>query len=412
MKYSASLLAAFVGAASMVTTHADESPRQLQFDGQPTLDQKWNLTDPEFGYDSLSFSLDFPVSDYIKKNMPKYEIYTAPDCKDGENPIILDASQNKGPTTFPFDADKMFLDESGLAEGTPDPTEGANMELQSVTVNVTLDSENVVAANLTYPGFYTEGVIDNQMIAEIRFCVRFGLWTPSTTSVEVNFLETLITLTVDLTDGFEIGQVTVEPKDRLVRTANQAYEVIGYECTTTKDAETGNYYTPLAGEAQTRARNQGEVIRVCVEPEDEAKNDGIFMRSIDQFSFNRDTTIVQEAIVNAAAASNLLTSYMPDDCEGAYQCVFETILFAQFYMSRGSVDGAGVASMQFGQQNGRRQLRSGATSRNLQDDAAAGAAEFDLQFEVAEGTNVGSGAAGSLGVASVVAAMLGVAAIL
>merc|ERR1712137_386520 len=105
----------------------------------------------------------------------------------------------------------------------------------------TLDSNTVVAANTTYPGFYTESVINNQQTAEIRFCVRFSLWTPGA-AMEVNFLETLITLTVDLTDGFEIGAITVDPKDRVVRTANQAYEVIGYECSRTLD---GNYFTEL-----------------------------------------------------------------------------------------------------------------------------------------------------------------------
>jgi hypothetical protein len=249
------------------------------------------------------------------------------------------------------------------------------------------------------------------MIAVVRFCVRFGLWTPTTqtTPVEVNFLETLITLTVDLTDGFEIGSITVEPKNRLVRTANQAYEVIGYECDAAK-----NRLTELE---RTAPRNQGEVITVCVEPEQEAKDDGIFMRSVDDFFFSRPGTtalpagVRQEAIVDNAEAGNLLTTYSPTDCAGTLTCTFSTILFAQFYTSLGEVNGAGVASMQFGTTTPtRRELRAGA--REAQADAA-GAAEFDLQFEVniAE-VQEGSGASTIGALFMSIAALFGAAALL
>ena len=72
-------------------------------------------------------------------------------------------------------------------------------------------------------------------------------------------------------------------------------------------------------------------------------------------------------------------------------CRFSTILFAQFYATPGEVSGAGTASMQFGG-TARRQLRA---ERDLQAAESAGAAEFDLNFEVAQAEAQSDSGAGS-----------------
>ena len=340
-----------------------------------TLAEKWNLTDPTFAYDSNTFSLTFAVTDFINSGMANYSLWTAPDC------------QSDGGTS---------LDTSDIWSTTPSLVENANLAAANVfgtggtqldsgvfngreaTINAAFDPQTISQSDI-----YTEQVIDNQVVAEIRFCIRFGLWTTTdmvTTPVEVNFLETLVTLTVDLTDGFEIGAIEVEPKDRLVRTANQAYEVRGYECT-------ADSFDPLSEAQRLLPRNQGEIIHVCVTPEDEARTDGIFMRSVDDFAFTRGLDIRQSAIEGNREAGNLLTTYDFAACEGTLVCRFSTILFAQFYATPGTVTGEGVASMQFGDlKTGetRRQLRAEREERDLQAADAAGAAEFDLNFEVAQ----------------------------
>jgi len=226
------------------------------------------------------------------------------------------------------------------------------------------------------------------------------------TPVEVNFLETLLTLFVDLTDGFKIGAIEVEPKDRLERTANQAYEVNGYECCATST----NRLSPTD---RARPRNQGEIIHVCVTPEQEAKDDGIFMRSIDDFAWTRGSTVRQVAVEDNREAGNLLTTYDHLACEGSEVCRFSSILFAQFYATPGTVNGEGVASMQFGTAKTgltRRQLR--ATDRKLQaEEEGAGAAEFELDFEVNQAEARTQSGAGSLSmgiaaIAAVAASML------
>jgi hypothetical protein len=383
MKYTATLLASMAAIAS--------AERNLA-----TLAEKWNLTEPTFTYDANTFSLVFNVTDYIVNGQANYSLWTAPDCQ-SDNGIALQNS--------PIFESHSSTPNTALVNGARD--ENAASSGRATQIDITFDPEEISSQDAVTQGIYSQEVVDNQQIATVKFCVRFGLWTTTAmgvkTPVEVNFLETLLTLFVDLTDGFQIGAIEVAPKDRLVRTANQAYEVSGYECSAASTDRVDS----------TAPRNQGEIVYVCVTPEDEAQTDGIFMRSIDDFAWTRGATIRQVAIENNRPSANLLTSYDYVACEGSLVCKFSTILFAQFYATPGQVDGEGVASMQFGSATGtgttRRQLRSG--DRDLQADEGAGAAEFELNFQVNEAAARTQSGAGSLSIgvgaiAAVVAAML------
>ena len=338
-----------------------------------TLAQKWNISeDASFEYESLSFKLGFTVSDFIFNDpndnnidMTRFELYDDR-CRGEGVPQLLAGAGNGIKSIVEDDAEIYFDAESG-----------DNMD-RTVYINITLDSETI-SGN---PLIYSEDTSTSQVTAEIRFCLRFGLYT-RTGDIEVNFLETLITLNVDLTDGFQIGSIAVEPRDRLVRTANQVYNVEGFLCIEDEN-NAGQYVERPSGDPI----NQGTVVRVCVRPDAEARADQIYMRSVDEFTWTRGA-LEQPAIIGRnQEANNGLTDLTctPGDA----MCRFETILFAAFYTSLGTVSGSGVASMQFGstdRSQGRR-LRSGAVdeARDLQEEEAAAAAEFDLDFDVAQAT--------------------------
>ena len=148
-------------------------------------------------------------------------------------------------------------------------TAGDGTVNKTIAVKVSVDPGQIALNSL----LYSEGDTVESVTAQIRFCVRFGLYTKGAPPVEVNFLETVITLDVDLSDGFDIASVSVAPKDKLVRTAAQAYQVEGYVCDEKEKA-----VTDLAA-----IRNQGAQIRVCVRPDTDARADGIYMRAIDSF---------------------------------------------------------------------------------------------------------------------------------
>jgi hypothetical protein len=325
-------------AASVASTLAAE--RGLQ-----TLGKKWNITpNPSFTYGGLVFDLDYQVSDFIDDNMTDYALYTSPGCKDTGVPVSALVLTSTKPvlTGHDYNADN----------------NGDGVRDQKLTVGI------VTAEVVNSPLYVEETDVDGAITAEIDFCVRFSLQTNHDGAVEVNFLETLVTLFVDLSDGFEIGDVNVTPKINLQNTANQVYLLAGYQCNA---ANAALIETELAA-----TRNQGSVIRVCVKPDAEAIADGIKMRSIDNFMFIQDI-IIQPAIIGYnQESSNGLTILTCSN--GDEVCVFETILFAAFYSTAGVVLGSGTGSMQFGA----RRLRVLQTDRS----EAAATSKFGLDLGV------------------------------
>jgi hypothetical protein len=336
---------------------------QAQGRGLQSLAQKWNITDPVFTYDGLHFDLDYQVTDFINDNMVTYSVWNR-ECQEGGISVsntVLSSSKE----LLTGDA---YVAGGGLGE-------------RILAIDVDLEAATIT----TDQNIYSEDTTPGSVTAQIDFCVRFSLQTDtSPNEIEVNFLETLVTLYVDLSDGFEIGEVSVAPKIKVINTANQVYLIDGYQC----DA----FGVELDAAALAATRNQGSVIKVCVEPDQEARESGIYMRSIDSFTFIRsDVTppIEQPAITGPNTASN--NGLTAVTCSrGLAQCWFETILFAAFYASPGSVGGEGVGSMQFGDSPTGRRLRA------LQEEEAAASSEFNLDFGVNPTVDtVTSGAASS-----------------
>jgi hypothetical protein len=321
--------------------------------GLQTLARKWNITDPTFAYEALGFSLDYAVSDFINNPNTLHALWTSPGCQENGTAV---------PDTV------LASTRPDLTGDIHDPVNnGLGVRDQTLTVNVNPDT-------IATSDIYAENAAVGAVTAEINFCVRFSLLTAS--AVEVNFLETLVTLYVDLSGTFEIGEVNVEPKIKITNTANQVYLLDGYQC--------NDVNAELTGTDLTATRNQGSVIRVCVRPDADAIAAGITMRSIDAFSFTRDlgppgadeSDITQDAIIGYnEEATNGLTSLTCSN--GVPVCFFETILFAAFYSTVGVVVGAGTGSMQFGAGGARRGLRA------LQDRSeSAASADFDLYLGV------------------------------
>merc|ERR1719223_1282661 len=99
----------------------------------------------------------------------------------------------------------------------------------------------------------------------------------------------------------------------------------------------------------TEPLSQGSIARVCVTPNQEARDANIFMRHINDFSWSRDNgAIVQQAVVGPnTPAPNGLTFVVCNS--GDLVCSISTILQASFYDPAGLVDGTGTGVMQFGQ---------------------------------------------------------------
>lgn len=250
----------------------------------------------------------------------------------------------------------------------------------------------------------------------MNFCVRFDIGYQQAGGAglkEVNFIETLISIKYDLTVGFTVAAFNVAPKDRLTTTTvKDTYALIGYLC----PDPTGNNGTPLvtidgrlvAAEDQSKLNsvagaptaansfNQGALITVCVRPDPLTVADGIIISSLTDFTWTRGTAptaITQAAIPDQSGLS-------VDTCAATgYYCYIESILFAEFYASPGTVTGNGEAQLAFA----RRMLNEDGSVRKLEEDDAT--AEFDISAQVA-GPAEGPGALKTAGGVSIGSTLL------
>lgn len=291
------------------------------YESENLLALRWKIYEPVVTYEGLQFDLVFNVSDYIIQDYVGYIIYDSHECSEGEDNDITDDAYFDGVITV---------------NGT---LQGDGWGTREVTMATIISPEDIQNSN---------SYIQDGNDAHIDFCVRFGLFNndPSDpASIEINYVEQKIILYVDLTDGFSVSDTIVEAREVTQKTDSDAFFVIAFLCT-----ETGNEMVNPA------PFQQGELVRVCVEPTLQAYVTGLRMRRIDWFTWSRDDIPVsQEAIVGSLGALNGLTDL---NCDlGAVQCSLETLLNSLFFEGPGYTNGIGSATMQFG---------SGSRSRHLQ----------------------------------------------
>eukprot|EP00529_Nitzschia_sp_RCC80_P024102 CAMPEP_0113461658 /NCGR_PEP_ID=MMETSP0014_2-20120614/11663_1 /TAXON_ID=2857 /ORGANISM="Nitzschia sp." /LENGTH=456 /DNA_ID=CAMNT_0000353443 /DNA_START=99 /DNA_END=1469 /DNA_ORIENTATION=+ /assembly_acc=CAM_ASM_000159 len=399
-----------------------------------SLEEKWRIVDtPTFAYEDLKFNMNFSVSEFIIADMAEATLYTD-GCREDGAPLAgqtyLTLNGNAAGISTDVTGSRTNYDTYCDTNTCPIPDDGSQTEIdfynRIVGLEFGIDPEIIATAGafalplstaqrdalgdptaMANP-VYTEETVGN-VTAQVRFCVRMSLTTGTSVGdqdVEVNFLETIVTLDIDLSDGFTVDSIAVAPRDRLVRTAAQSYTCEGYFCDQDE--------VKLSGAELAATRNQGAALRVCVIPQLDARNDGVYMRRIDSFTWTRadtasGTPLTQPAIVDRVAAPNGLTTLRCD--AGDLICNFESILFASFYQTAGSVAGGGICSMQFGGNGCQLSSTSGddasaadfggieagsctdgsandrrlRANRYLQNEDAA-TAEFDLNLEINQGS--------------------------
>jgi hypothetical protein len=334
-----------------------------------TLQERWSISNPAFDYDNPSITLGFEINEYI--SLVEQVQFTLFDetCENAYTGTGLSGSRGSSFDTG-VDGD----------------------EKHSIDILVSIDSEKISGDTQVY----SEGMVDDQMMATVDFCLRFALHiTDSAGGLEVSFLESIVTLNVDLTDGFQTGAVSVEPYARCKFEGEKEFLVEGYLCVEGSEKDS-TVIVPV--------HNQGDLVKICVRPvQDARENSFIRMRQITSFAFERGSTISQQAIVEEGPAANGLTDLW---CEPGYAiCHFETILLAAFYDSSGSVSGSGFADMQIGGEispdsvtpKSNRLLRENRELQQNNEDAAGSLAGFDLEILIVPAELVLFSAASSSG---------------
>lgn len=360
--------------------------RELQTAAQ-MLEARWNMDEPNITYNSSNnlFILEFNTTSALNDVVAgmNEEFYNT-NCKD----------DGSGFTEFILPDGTVF-----------DPVTNGRPRWNSYDeIRFQVDTQLMATLNETYsdPPIFSADKPEAGM-AQMDFCVRTSLgyggdgdFSASlydqinngvgTNFTEVNFIESLISITYNLTAGFEVVAFNVEPKIREgISVQKDSYGLEAYLCLPEDestwvinpvDPDEVAYYpdvlddydydpsNPFSADPDAQYFNQGALITVCVRPDGPAWLDGIRMDGLTSFDWYREANIInpnvgnptapgwpaveQEAIVGGGPATNSLTSYIEEECEGGYEyCHFSSILFADFYAIRGFVTGAGAANLIF-----------------------------------------------------------------
>jgi hypothetical protein len=299
---------------------------------------KWNISASALTYEDLHFQINYQVSDFVQDSMVFVSMW--------------DENCNEGGVSVSEILHTITGDATPIGSGT---------EEREVGVDFTLNTNTIESSSI----FTDTRRSDERVVVVGVFCVRFGIYTSGATPVEVNFLERLVQLQVEMTNGIAITGVNVTAVEAVEETTTTLYQIIAYDC-----------------DYSNTTFSQGDLLKVCVEPNEEATGDGITMQSVDTFAFTlttADSTLVQYAVVDGTEAENGLTELF---CiSGNVTCEVQTVLNAQFYETSGIVDATGVATMRYGSTRARRLGGPSDEGRDLQE---AGQSEFSVQFPLLE----------------------------
>jgi hypothetical protein len=164
--------------------------------------------------------MNWKVDNFIQDNFMKYTLYDGFDCKEGSNDITVNSND--------IPNQSVWLQTLGLHVNDITSANG----VKDTFLYLSIQSETISNSSI-----YSERTTGGTLYADVKFCVRFSLWTEDpevdSNAIEVNFLESLVTFTADLTDGFQIDEengIVVDSKDKNKATENVGCEVIAYEC--------------------------------------------------------------------------------------------------------------------------------------------------------------------------------------
>lgn len=259
---------------------------------------------------------------------------------------------------------------TGAAQGFTNAAFGNNGGGNDPTMTFNIDMSTVKNSATFTP---------NGANSKIELCVRNSVSTADG-SIEVNFQESQVTLTMDLTANV-ITETAVAKKAKNAETeAEQVYSIITTLCDNTPD--------PL---------EQGDLITVCMSPD----STDVRIGSLLDFTWTqRVTGLTQDAVETGTpdVAANALSSNPTCAASPPTQgetCQFSSVLKADFYGNPQIVDGAGAATFVLN----RRRLNAGnsndAEARLLQG------LEGDVNVAVPlQNTDTGPGALKTAGGAS------------
>jgi len=295
----------------------------------------WNITaGPGFHSSGNTMTFTYPgISDGI--NIPTMSMVTfyGPDC--------LNPNASITSTTY----DNAYFTDRSFERVSNVPT-----------LDFTMVPEQIKTVDELYTDLGAAGSIMN-------YCVRMGLYTA--TGTEVNFLETVVNITVNFDGSFDTGAISVGPKEKTETGQTTVYNVSAALCP--------GYNAPFY---------QGQVLSVCIEPAGDATTDGVVLTNINSFTWKRDGVVNQEAVKKDDSGEAFDALSFVEKASDGSSIVVSSVLYATFFAVDGNVTASGQVSLGFA----RRRLGESDERRKLQEEGVPPAG-FDVNTQVIKATD-------------------------
>eukprot|EP00532_Pseudo-nitzschia_australis_P009135 CAMPEP_0168179040 /NCGR_PEP_ID=MMETSP0139_2-20121125/9569_1 /TAXON_ID=44445 /ORGANISM="Pseudo-nitzschia australis, Strain 10249 10 AB" /LENGTH=379 /DNA_ID=CAMNT_0008098719 /DNA_START=161 /DNA_END=1300 /DNA_ORIENTATION=- len=298
---------------------------------------KWMLNLPlvSFFGDNNTLAFDYGISELMSSDNIRAEIFTG-DCENqlfSTDGILSQVFDSRGAHVFQIDPK-------------------------------TLAKNPAVFSTIDYPD--GDG-------ADMKFCLRYMLWSGPETdaaSIMINYFETILIISFNLKAGV-LTAFSVDAKKRVFGDENnviemEQYEARGYLC---------DPYTYERVEPPPGAFSQGMVISICAELDEGAIKEGLYLEGVSDFYWTRERMIGYESVVTTQHA---IKDGVPANALSAQQrisstlCLFQTILFADFFVTPGIVSGIGQVKFGFGTGDDARRTSERPYSRFLQQQQEDG----------------------------------------
>ncbi|KAL3916812.1 MAG: hypothetical protein SGILL_005009, partial [Bacillariaceae sp.] len=282
----------------------------------PPDNNRYYIGIPKFSSSNLKVSLEYPVADHSPLEHFRFRIFDGNDC-----PSVNSAVND--------------ITDQGYLQTTMEPIDdfelqGDGKQYRRMRLDVSFDPEQIRESTILKE---TTG----ELTATLGFCVQLQALTAEAINpgaMPIFLRETYITIDIAQDGNLEIeGTVDKPAAEPIGGNGGEQYYLIGFIC----DLDNVEIVDP-------EPIYLGQSIRVCVTPNEEARNNDVYMRAIEQFAWTRGS--IHQQAVHATQKEAHLTEI---ECEAGMEvCAFTTFLKMPFFYKLGWASGTGSGWLQFG----------------------------------------------------------------
>jgi hypothetical protein len=177
--------------------------------------------------------------------------------------------------------------------------------------------------------------------------------------------------------GYTVGEILGErPMVQYVNIEpnNEKYSAEAFRC----DSDNVN-----VNMTETKSLHSGETIKICIRPDERARNAGVYIHGIESFSYGRENDDKSQVALDSYGRASDDGNTLKICSNGADMCSIETMLEDWFFDDDGRGVITGYVVLQFGPQQERlSRRRTEIVYRDQSDLGFAGRSQVDVYFDI------------------------------